>query len=137
MTTQSVTLQLPEPIYRYFQQVAAATHRPLEQVVRQSIEGNLPPPVATMPPELRDDLSALQSQSVKELLQLAGAQVPAGQQARHQELLDKNSLGTIAPAEQDELAADQLTLRKAYAWAVLRWRGHAAVPLEELLLDQP
>jgi hypothetical protein len=38
-----VTLNLPEPIFRYFEQVAIATKRPMEQLVRQSVEGNLPP----------------------------------------------------------------------------------------------
>ena len=32
MTTQSITLHLSDPVYRYLQQVAAITKRPLEQV---------------------------------------------------------------------------------------------------------
>ena len=47
MTTQSITFQLSDPVYRYLQQVAAITKRPLEQLVRQSVEGNLPPSVAS------------------------------------------------------------------------------------------
>ncbi len=140
MTTQAVTLQLPEPIFRYFQQLALATQRPLEQLLRQSVEGNLPPPVDTMPAEMRDELLALQALPVEELTHIAAGQVAPPQQARHLELLQKNGLGVITPAEQDELAvlrlaADRLMLRKAYAWAVLRWRGCPIPSLAELPLN--
>ena len=140
MTTQPVTLQLSEPIFRYLQQVASATKRPLEHVVRQSVEGNLPPSVASMPAEMQAELLALQALPIEQLLHIAASQVPSDAQARHVELLDKNSAGVITAAEQDELAAlrlsaDQQMLRKAYAWAVLRWRGYAAPTLNELPLN--
>lgn len=140
MTTQSVTLQLSEPVFRYLQQVATATKRPLEQVVRQSVEGNLPPAVDSMPGDMQDELLALQALPVEQLRHVVASQVPVHQQARHLELLDKNSEGALTPEEQGELAtlrfsADRLMLRKAYAWAVLRWRGHAVPPLDEVPLD--
>jgi hypothetical protein len=104
------------------------------------IEGNLPPPVATMPAEMQDELLELQSLPVRKLRQIAISQVPAAQQARHLELLEKNSAGTIIPEEREELAAlrlsaDRLMLRKAYAWAVLRWRGQPMPSLDELPLE--
>ena len=49
MKTQSITFQLSDRMYRYPQQVAAITKRPLEQLVRQSVEGNLPSSVASAP----------------------------------------------------------------------------------------
>jgi hypothetical protein len=44
----------------------------------------------------------------------------------------------LTPEEQQELmllrqAADQLMLQKAYAWAVLRWRGYRVPVLKELV----
>ena len=140
MTTQSVTLQLSEPIFRYLQQVASATQRPLEQVVRQSIEGNLPPSVDSMPFEMHGELLALQALSVEQLRRVAAGQIAQNEQDRHQELLQRNSLGVLSSAEQGELAvlrqsADRLMLRKAYAWAVLRWRGFAAPNLAEIPLS--
>ena len=139
MTTQSVTLQLPEPVFRYLQQIATATKRPLEQVVRQSVEGNLPPSVASMPVDMQDELLTLQALPAEQLRRTAEDQITPVDQARHVELLDKNSAGTITPAEQDELAAlrlsaDRLMLRKAFAWSVLRWRGQATPSLGELPL---
>jgi len=140
MTTQSVTLSLPEPLFRYLQQMAIATRRPMAQLVRQSLEGNLPPSVATLPSEIQDELLSLQTIPIEQLRQIALSQAPSEEQARHLELLDKNSESELTSAEQEELAAlrlsaDLLTLRKAYAWAVLRWRGQAVPTLEELPLD--
>jgi hypothetical protein len=142
MTVQTLTVQLPEPIFRYLQQIAVATQRSLEQLAQQSIVGNLPPSVATMPSEMCDELLALQNAPVTKLIQVANSQVSPAQQARHLELLEKNSADMISPPEQDELAAlrlaaDRLMLRKVYAWSVLRWRGQPVPTLDELPLEQP
>jgi hypothetical protein len=56
------------------------------------------------------------------------------------ELLRKNEEGELSAAERQELtrlleAADQLMLRKAYAWSLLRWRGQRVPSLEELRLQ--
>ena len=127
MTMQSVTLQLPEPVFRYLQQMAVATKRPLEQVVRQSVE-ELPPSVVTMPLQLHHDLLALQGLQVEQLLAVAAEQATPADQARHLELLELNSAGDLTGDEAKELAAlrlaaDRIMLSKAYAWSVLRWRG--------------
>ncbi|MEZ4768998.1 MAG: hypothetical protein R2844_11310 [Caldilineales bacterium] len=140
MPTQSVTLHLSEPVFLYLQQVAAATRRPLEQVIRQSVEGNLPPSVSSMPAEMQAELLAMQALPVEQLLRIAAEQVPPMDQARHLELLDGNSTGSITAAERVELAArreaaDRTMLRKAYAWSVLRWRGHPVPALNELPLE--
>jgi hypothetical protein len=104
------------------------------------VEGNLPPSVATMPADMHDELLAFQALPVGELRRIATGQVPAAQQARHLELLENNSQGLISSAEQAELAAlgrsvDRQMLRKAYAWAVLRWLGHPIPPIDELPLE--
>ena len=139
MTTQTLTLTLPQPIFQHLQEVAAATQQSLEQVALQSLEGNLPPTVANTPPEMQAELLALQRLSVTELKQIATSQIPPAQQARHLALLEKNR-GHITPEQRDELIAlrldaDRLMLRKAYAWAVLRWRGQSIPALNELPLD--
>lgn len=140
MTVQTVTLHLPEPIYLYLQKMAAVTQRPLEQLAEQSIVGNLPPSLASMPIEMQGELLSLQTAPVDQLEQVVLAQVPPAQQARHLALLEKNSAGTILPAEQEELVAlrlmaDRLMLQKAYAWAVLRWRGQPVPKLNDLPLE--
>lgn len=139
MTTQSVTLQLPEPIFRYLLQLAALTKRPLEQLVRQSVEGNLPPPVTNAPPEIQADLLEMQLLPMEELLRIAQSQMDPEVRNRHIFLLQKNGEGGLQAEELAELdalrlMADRLMLRKAYAWAVLRWRGHPTPALEQLSL---
>lgn len=140
MTTTTVTVQLPEPVFEYLNQMAAATKRPLEQVVQQSVEGNLPPSVATAPPDLRSELLVMQAMSVEQLREIASQQIPPADQACHLALLEKNAAGELSTSEQEELerfrwAADRIMLRKAYAWSVLRWRGVATPRLDELALE--
>jgi hypothetical protein len=115
-------------VYRYLEQVARLTHLPLERVVAQSIAGNLPPASIDVPSELQAQPAELQAMDVDRLQAEVGAEVPESQQARHRALLEKNSAGTITPAERIELEqlrtdADVLMVRKAYAAAVLRWLG--------------
>ena len=79
----------------------------------------------------------MQKLPVDELLQIASSQVPPHQQERQLALLEKNQAASIAPEESQELsalrvAADRLMVRKAYAWAILRWRGHPVPALHEL-----
>jgi hypothetical protein len=97
MTTQSITLHLSDPVYRYLQQVAAITKRPLEQVVRQSVEGNLPPSVENAPQELHDELLAMQSLSLSQLMHIASSQLTQAQQERYLTLLEQNDMGNTAP----------------------------------------
>ena len=77
--------------------------------------------------------------SIEELLEIAHSQVPFSQQQRHVKLLEKNQTDDLTLEQRQELnnlrsLADRLMLKKAYAWAVLRWRGHRVPPLNELPL---
>lgn len=137
---RSLTVELPEATFEYLQQIASFSRQPLDQLARQSIEGNLPPSVANAPAELQPELLSMQTLSVAELQRIAHSRISAVRQARHLELLEKNSDNSITPRERDELAAlrmeaDRLMLRKARAWSLLRWRGQPIPPLEDLPLD--
>jgi len=86
------------------------------------------------------ELLEMQKLSTEDLLSIASSQVQPVQRERHLALLEKSRTGDVTPEERQELghlreAADRLMLRKAYAWAVLRWRGHPVPPLEELPLE--
>jgi hypothetical protein len=129
MTTLTVTLQLPEEIHSRLERVAEATHQALETVVFQTIQGNLPPSIEDVPPEMRDELSALQNASDETLWVIASESLPKGQWRRHQKLLRKNAARGLKQAEQDELMqlrgqTDRLVMRRSYALALLKWRGH-------------
>jgi hypothetical protein len=137
MTTQRVTIELPEPVFRQLVRIAEATQQSVEVLAAQSVLSNLPPSVENASPEMQPELLKIQSLSIEELLAIANAQVEPSQHERHVELLEKNKEGSLTSEERQELtdlrlAADRLMLRKAYAGSVLRWRGHRIPPLKEL-----
>lgn len=137
---QKLTIELPESIFRSLAHLAELTQQSPETLAAQSIVGNLPPSVENAPPEMQGEMLTMQRLSVDELLKIAHSQVPTAQQERLLTLLEKNQAGSITAEEYQELvdlrlAADRLMVHKAYAWAVLRWRGHPVPTLNELPLD--
>jgi hypothetical protein len=93
--------------------------------------------IASSVPEIQPELLKIQNVTTEELLVIARSKVEPSQHERHVELLEKNQEGSLTPEERQELtdlrvAADCLMLRKAYAWSVLRWRGHRIPRLKEL-----
>ncbi len=129
MTTPPITLQLPDDIHQRLQRVAEATNRPLEEIVYKTIQGNLPPSVDDLPPDLQYELAALQNANDEDLWTVAQEQMPAAQWRRHQQLLRKNQSRVLKELEREELSrlrdmADRLVMRRSYALALLKWRGH-------------
>lgn len=137
MATQVVTLRLPEDVYRRLQHMADAIKRPLEDVVFQSIQGNLPPLLEDLSPEWQTELSNLQGMPDEALWQVAKEPMRPKQWNRHEMLLFKNQDSELSQAEQKELdelrkAADLFVLRRSYALALLKWRGYT-LPLPTTL----
>ena len=128
------TIEIPANLYRRLERVAALTHRPMEELVRQALEAGVPPLPENLPAPMRDDLIALEGLSDEALWQAAQSRLGEAEARRQSELLEKNSSGTITEHERQTLAdlrnqTDQLMLRKAYALVLLRWRGHRLPPL--------
>ena len=128
MATRELIVQLPEQIYRRLEHVAQEIDQPVETVAIASITGNLPPSVDDMPAELREDLRTLQTLDDDALWAVARSKLDPAQQAQLEALLTRNSAGTLTEVEREKLTClgektDQLTLRKAQAYALLRWRG--------------
>ena len=139
MTTQQVTIELPEVILQRLTQLAEATHQSVEALISQSVLSNLPPSTEVAPPELRQEFLIMQTLSIDSLRPIAQAQVDPIQFEHHTALLQKNEAGLLTFEEREELtalrvSAEQLMLRKAYAWSLLRWRGQRIPSLEELRL---
>ncbi|MEO1187168.1 MAG: hypothetical protein AAFX46_21960 [Cyanobacteria bacterium J06636_27] len=140
MATQKVTVELPQAIFQQLARIASATQQPLETLVAQSIVSNLPPTPDNAPLEIQEELLQMQIWNDKELLAIANSQITSEQQKRHVELLEKNSGNEeLNKSERQELSelrikADRLMLQKAYAWSVLRWRGHKVPNLNEMPL---
>jgi len=126
MLTQQLTIELPKEVFYQFARIAKMTHQSVESLAIQSISGNLPPTVENAPLEIQASLQAMQTFSIEELLKIAHSQASTTQQQRHLALLERNQkTDSIVFDERQELrelgqAADQLMLKKAYAWALLR-----------------
>ena len=133
----SITVELPMPLFHFLERLAQQTRQPIEKLVAQSVAGNLPPAVDNAPPERQAELLALQWLPIDQLQQIANEQVAPTQQARHTALLSQDARTADEQTELAELRqqADWLMLRKAYAWAVLRWRGHPIPTLNELPIE--
>ena len=129
MPNQTIPIQLPEAIYQRLQQVAHATHHSIEEVVLQTIRGNLPPSLDDLSPELHGAVADLQRMSDEALWAVTKEPLPPHQWRRHQRLLRKGQEDTLSAAEHQELAAlraaaDRFVTRRSYALALLKWHGH-------------
>jgi hypothetical protein len=129
MPNQTVPIQLPDTIYQRLQQVAHATHHSIEEVVLQTIRGNLPPSLDDLSPELHSAVADLQQMSDEALWSVTKESLPPRQWRRHQHLLRKGQEGPLSTAEHEELAelraaTDRLVTRRSYALALLKWHGH-------------
>ncbi len=137
MTSQPLTIELPEPIFRQLARIAEITQQPIEAIVTQSIISNLPPSIEDFQPELQPELLKMQTLSLEELVTIAQSLTETNQYEQHVALLEQNKQRVLTPDEQSVLndlrqAADHLMLRKAYAWSLLRWRGYPIPSLQEL-----
>ena len=140
MATHRLMVELSEEIFQQLSRIAQLTQQSVETLAAQCIASNLPPAAVSASPQMQAELAMMQTQSIEELLKVARSPVPSTQEQRQLELLEKNQTASMTAEERQEfsdlhLAGDQLMLRKAYAWALLRWRGYPAPALEELTLE--
>jgi hypothetical protein len=137
MTAQEINVSLPEHLYLRLQHAAQATQRPLADVLIHAVEVGSPPNWEDTPAEFHVELAALDRLDDETLWQIARERRSEADMVRWQELLDKQADSSLSQDEQMEMAqmrtdTDRLTLRKAHAVALLRWRGHSIPPAEML-----
>jgi hypothetical protein len=63
MPNQTIPLQVPDAIYQRLQRVAHATNHSIEEVLLQTIRGNLPPSLDDLSPEWHCIVADLQQMS--------------------------------------------------------------------------
>jgi hypothetical protein len=129
--TESITLQIPDPLYPRLASTAQATHRPMEDVIH-SLQVGSPPAWDNVPEEFQSDLAALDRLEDKALWKIAQARKANSEMTHYETLLQKNQDHTLSDIERTELTAlrvegDRFMLCKAQAAAILRWRGHTVV----------
>jgi len=135
MSEQTVAIHMPDPLYQRLQRLAKASRRPLENLVVQTLDANVPTLPENLPQSVQEELASLELLSDEELWQVAESQYDT--QRVYSRLLQKNSREMLTDVEQTQLnkhydAVNRLTLRKAYAYVLLKWRGHRLPSLAEL-----
>ena len=133
MTLQTVTIKLPRTVYRRLERLAATTNQSLDDVLLQTIRGNLPPSLDDVPSDSRHELRPLLDLSDDDLWAVARSSLDSHAWQKHQRLLRKNANGTLSDRGQYELEhlrfqTDRSVLRKSFALALLKWRGYT-IPL--------
>ena len=137
MTSDLATIQVPQALYRRLERLATLTHRPVDSLVAQTLASSLPPLPEDLPAAWGDALLILEGLSDAELEQTMRATFPQEDYERFALLREKQRGQGLTVTEQaalDRLAteSDLLGLRKAYAAALLRWRGQHIPTLAEL-----
>lgn len=132
MTT--ITLDLPQEIYRRAQRAAKATQRPVEQIVVEWIQ----PPLEENNAAIQPIIAEMEKLTTEELIQIAQATLPTPEAARLQTLLAAQQQRALTSPERQEaerLVAqeDLTTLRKAKALFLLKQRHALPHALATLL----
>lgn len=137
MTSQVITLRLPDHLYQRLGQAADALQQTLDDVALQSIRAGLPPSLDQVPERFRADLRAMSRLSDETLWQIARRDLDDDKVDLYEALLDRNRRGELSATDQAQLntlreEADLLMLRRSYAYALLKWRGHRVPTMDEL-----
>jgi hypothetical protein len=135
--SQTVTLDLPDDAVDRYRRSASAARKPLEQFLVERLTESVPPSADDLTPALADELRSMELLEDDALWTIARASLSPAQQRRYDRLLDKNARSALTDREQQTLHAigeetRLLTLKKAHACLILKWRGHE-LPLHSLV----
>lgn len=114
----AVTLDLPEKIHHRLKSLADASGIPIEDVVLRTIESGMPPGLSKVPARFHNDLLALNGLDDNKLWQVV-----------------MGKLGGDEHTDPEAKKADWPTLRRAYAFALLKWRGHPVPTSYDILVE--
>lgn len=133
MNAQTIALDLPQPLYQRLKWLSEITHRPLDTLVLQVLDTNIPPLLAELPDAMQSELVALNEMPHEELWQIAQSTFARELQTEYTHLREKQLERSLTGKEQkrlDELfhAANRHMLRKAYAAVLLKFREQALPP---------
>jgi len=130
MSEQTIAVEIPQTLYQRLQRLAEVTQRPISNLVVQAIDQNIPPLLDKLPLAMQKELFDLESLPDDRLWEVARSRVSDDNQTRYAELLEKERADELNKTEASELeilyhSFNVQMLRKAFAAAMLRWRGYA------------
>ena len=125
MTTQAVTLQIPEPLYRELKQRAVQTNRTIEDETLEVLTAAVP----HLPADLEEALSPLTLLDDESLLRAARSHLAADLAAELEELHQKQQREGLTAMEAQTVAIrvrqyERAMLVRAQASALMKARGH-------------
>lgn len=116
MSEKAVTIQIPDSIYAALNEVAGASGWTLQEVMLQCIRSGMPPLLNKVPENFHAELLALNKMNDRALLEVVEG-------------------GKAFEDSAEAKKADLATMRRAYAYSLLRWRGHPLPEPGDLLLS--
>jgi len=127
MTTQTITLRLPETVMHRAQQAAEALQHPVEDVLTTLLNAALPD-VDDAPPEMQVELAEMTWMTSSALWTIARGAMSGSLQEQLAYLSDIQTQRALTQSEQAKLDTlrreyGRATLRKARAYALLSLRG--------------
>jgi plasmid stability protein len=128
VTTQSITIRLPDPIYQQLKRRADRAGRSLEDELLEVVVAAVP--VADEPSDdLAEAISPLAALDDQALWRVARDRLPTDTAEQLQSLDQKRQREGLTEAEEQEAAAllqqyERLMLVRAHAVALLKQRGH-------------
>jgi len=134
MSSQTITFELPEHLYRTVSKLAQVTKRPLAEILQESLAHTLPP-LDDVPVEEVDVLAHMSTLDDAALWHASKVTMPEGQQEELHALLDCQSAGELTAAgavRLQELLDEygRLLVRQSHAWLLLARRGYN-VPIQQ------
>ena len=137
VATELVTIRIPVQAANRLRRVAAIAHRPIDEVVTETLQATLPPLLDDLPPAMQPLLAQLENWSNEALRTQLYVTVDEMALDRDDELVAQQAAGTLPIAESQELTAlrqqsDLLMFRKVYAALLLKWRGERIPTVTEL-----
>ncbi|HLP89163.1 MAG TPA: hypothetical protein VK184_11315 [Nostocaceae cyanobacterium] len=128
MSSETVTLKIPETLYQRLVNTANATKRPLEEVMIHALQVGSPPIWDDIPEEFQAEIAALDKLDDDALWKISRSQKKEADMEQHNILLAANFQGKLTDEERIELTnlrheANLFMLCKAQVAVLLRWRG--------------
>ena len=136
MSEQMATIEIPGNLFQLLKQKADFMHRPVEDLVIQTLAiATLP--VTDLPPELAVELDAMLHYSDDALWAATKPSISATERARLEQLnilVGERPLSETEKSEQTQLlkAWQRSLARRARAFAILKLRGHPLPTEDEL-----
>jgi hypothetical protein len=135
--SQTVVIELPDETVVRYQQGAAAARKPLEEFLVDRLKEAVPPYATTATLQFDTELDELNRLSDTGLWAIARNRLSHDEQGQYDELLEKNQHADLSPKERDVMEklgnrARRITLHKAHALMILKWRGYALPAPDEM-----